>query len=179
MLTSRRKIAVSVVHLVYAGVLVALWWASGIRFDGESRARRARWTVDAAFGDPPDVEQRTIVLRIGALAGAVPAFVIGAVGWICAATFGGDPWYRATLQAVGIVGAWMVVAAVRHVLASRDRARWIRAGRPASWTRSRLATPGGRDLIYVAVLALGLAWLLGASFDAQTTASGPRSAFGV
>lgn len=151
---------------VYSWLLTALWAVSGARFEGETRAARARRSVEAAFGNPPDVELRTPIVQGGALIATVPTLLVAVVGAICGATFGGDPWFRATMQAVAVCASWSAVAGARAAFTRRDWNRWRRAGEPAAWRRSRLATPGNRDLIYFVVLAVILAWFVGLSFDA-------------
>jgi len=151
---------------VYSWLLTALWAFSGARFEGETRTARARRSVEAAFGDPPDVELRTPIVQSGAMIATIPTFLVAVVGAICGATFGGDPWFRATMQTVAVCASWSAVAGLRAAFARRDRNRWRRAGEPSTWRRSRLATPGNRDLIYFVVGAVTLEWFIGLSFDA-------------
>ncbi|WP_263120714.1 hypothetical protein [Cellulomonas sp. RIT-PI-Y] len=152
---------------VYTWLTTAVWTLTGTRFEGETRGERARRSVEAAFGSPPDVELRTPVVQGGALLASIPAFVIAVVGAACGATFGGDPWFRATLQAVAVCATWSAVAGVRALFSRRDWIRWRTAGRPSTWRRSVLATPGNRDLVYFAVLAVLFAWFVRLSFDAS------------
>lgn len=150
---------------VYSWLLAALWTLTGARFEGETRSARARRSVEAAFGNPPDVELRTPVVQGGAVLATIPAFLFALAGAICGATFGGDPWFRGTMQVVAVCATWSAVAGLRAVFARRDWNRWRRAGRPSTWRRSRLATPGNRDLIYFVAFALLFAWFVGLSFD--------------
>lgn len=154
---------------VYSWLLTALWALTGARFEGETRAARARRSVEAAFGSPPDVELRTPVVQGGAMLPTIPTVLIALAGAICGATFGGDPWFRGTMQAVAVCATWSAVAGLRAAFARRDWNRWRRAGRPSTWHPSRLATPGNRDLIYVVVGAGMSAWFVGLSFDATAT----------
>jgi uncharacterized membrane protein YecN with MAPEG domain len=163
-----RAARVQPIVAVYALLLAALWKLTGTAFEGETRTTRARRSVQAAFADPPDVELRTPIVMGGAMLATIPTFVIGVVGAVCGTTFGGDPWLRGSLQAAGVCMAWSAVAGLRAAFARHDWERWRNSGRPATWRRSRLATPSDGDLIAFAVLAVVLAWTLGASFDATT-----------
>jgi hypothetical protein len=151
---------------VYSWLLAALWALAGARFEGETRTARARRSVEAAFGNPPDVELRTPIVQGGAMLATIPTFLFALVGAICGATFGGDRWFRGTMQVVAVCAAWSAVAGLRAVFARRDWNRWRRAGGPSTWRRSRLATPGNRDLNYFVSFALLVAWFVGLSFDA-------------
>lgn len=103
--------------------MTAVWTLTGTRFDGEHRSEGARRSVEAAFGNPPDVELRSPIVLGGALLATIPTFVIAVVGAACGATCGGDPWFRATLQAVAVCETWSAVAGVRALFSRRD---WIR-----------------------------------------------------
>jgi hypothetical protein len=153
---------------VYTWLLAAGWAVTSTSFEGETRRRWARRSVETAFGNPPDVELRTPIVQGGALLATIPTFVIAVIGAVCGATFGGDPWFRATMQAVAVCATWSAVAGLRAMFARRDWIRWRAAGRPSGWRRSVLATPGNRDLVYFAVLAVLLAWFVGLSFDATS-----------
>lgn len=164
MLTHAPRRATPIVT-AYSWLLTALWTLTGAHFEGETRAARARRSVEAAFGNPPDVELRTPVVQGGATLATIPTFLFALAGAICGATFGGDPWFRGTMQVVAVCATWSAVAGLRAVFARRDWNRWRRAGRPSTWRRSRLATPGNRDLIYFVAFALLFAWFVGLSFD--------------
>ncbi len=48
---------------VYIWLMTAVWALTGTRFEGETRRERARRSVEAAFGNPPDVELRTPIVQ--------------------------------------------------------------------------------------------------------------------
>lgn len=162
---------VTPVVAVYAWLLTVGWALTRTSFEGETRRARARRSVVAAFGNPPDVELRTPIVQGGAMLATIPTAVIGLTGMVSGATFGGDPWLRATMQGIAVCATWSAIAGLRALFGRRDWNRWRAAGRPSNWRRSALATPGNRDLVYFAVLATLFAWFIGLSFDATVALS--------